>query len=621
MKKRTCSAAAGMILLAAALVSGSGFAEEETCPDSATGYHVSVEVTEEATCTTNERIYHVCQEYGVQLDEEKEIPNTMTGHTYDEDGWGYDEDEGYPEPACTEPGKAFRECTECGEIQTKTEPALGHTFARKDTEADEIRWENCNDEYHCPVCEECGAKGAGQEHQWDEGEVTEPATPEEEGVFTYTCTVCGGEKTEAIPKMVFGAPKKVTAEAGSTSVSLSWSPVSGMDGYEVGYVVYRKDAVQKKQVALTETKKRSFVDKSVTAGTGYTYTVQAFLKSEDDDGEIYYSRDFSGDTVVITTVGQVTKLKGAVTMAVLDNSTITLNWDPVAGATGYVVEGRGKGNYQTIATVKGDTKTTCTVSKVDFSKTTQYQYRVRAYTSYGGKKAEGKYSQSVTVKKPAGLEEKEGQVTGLKITRTARNSVSLQWNKYPKASGYMMYRCDANSGKLKAIADVKTNKFTDRTVAASKGYTYVVKAYKQKLPGIKLVYSEASAQVHGITTVQTVGKVTAKKTTKSSASTKATLSWKKLANVTEYVIYQKAGNGKWMVAGKIEGGYQYRYDGKKSRFVKEGKAAVSGSTISFRLTGLNLKTNAKYQYRVAAATSYKGLRSEGARSKEALIKK
>lgn len=39
------------------------------------------------------------------------------------------------------------------------------------------------------------------EHIWGEGVVTKDATCTEDGVKTYTCTVCGGSKTEAIPAL------------------------------------------------------------------------------------------------------------------------------------------------------------------------------------------------------------------------------------------------------------------------------------------------------------------------------------------------------------------------------------------------------------------------------------
>ncbi|MCR5782846.1 MAG: DUF6273 domain-containing protein [Clostridia bacterium] len=38
-------------------------------------------------------------------------------------------------------------------------------------------------------------------HIWDEGKITKGATSEEEGVMTFTCTVCGETKTEPIPRL------------------------------------------------------------------------------------------------------------------------------------------------------------------------------------------------------------------------------------------------------------------------------------------------------------------------------------------------------------------------------------------------------------------------------------
>ena len=38
-------------------------------------------------------------------------------------------------------------------------------------------------------------------HCWDKGVVTKKATPTSTGIKTYTCTVCGETKTEAVPKL------------------------------------------------------------------------------------------------------------------------------------------------------------------------------------------------------------------------------------------------------------------------------------------------------------------------------------------------------------------------------------------------------------------------------------
>jgi hypothetical protein len=49
-------------------------------------------------------------------------------------------------------------------------------------------------------------------HSWDSGKVTTAATTAAEGVKTYTCTVCGVTRTEAIPKLAEKAQKVKAAQ-------------------------------------------------------------------------------------------------------------------------------------------------------------------------------------------------------------------------------------------------------------------------------------------------------------------------------------------------------------------------------------------------------------------------
>lgn len=53
---------------------------------------------------------------------------------------------------------------------------------------------------HWRVCTEvdCGEISEKAEHEWDDGELTVPATKETDGVKTYTCTVCLQTKTESV---------------------------------------------------------------------------------------------------------------------------------------------------------------------------------------------------------------------------------------------------------------------------------------------------------------------------------------------------------------------------------------------------------------------------------------
>ena len=55
-----------------------------------------------------------------------------------------------------------------------------------------------------------------KEHSWDTGKVTKDATETVEGEKTYTCSICGETKTEAIPKLAPAAdPAKQMGEDGT----------------------------------------------------------------------------------------------------------------------------------------------------------------------------------------------------------------------------------------------------------------------------------------------------------------------------------------------------------------------------------------------------------------------
>ena len=58
-----------------------------------------------------------------------------------------------------------------------------------------------NGHWHSCVVDGCSSKSEEAVHTYDAGEVITPATEEAEGVISYTCTVCGYAKTEAIAKL------------------------------------------------------------------------------------------------------------------------------------------------------------------------------------------------------------------------------------------------------------------------------------------------------------------------------------------------------------------------------------------------------------------------------------
>ena len=108
-------------------------------------------------------------------------------------------------PTCTKTGVKQYTCTICSETKTEEIPALGHDYSSDWTIDTAAACETVGSKsHHCTRCDskkdvtEIPASG---KHTWNNGVITKPATIAEEGIKTYTCTVCGVTRTETIAKL------------------------------------------------------------------------------------------------------------------------------------------------------------------------------------------------------------------------------------------------------------------------------------------------------------------------------------------------------------------------------------------------------------------------------------
>lgn len=112
------------------------------------------------------------------------------------------------QPTHTEAGEIVYSCTGCGATKTGTLPPTDeHVYDQTRTDAQYLaKAATCvNPETYFYSCI-CGAVGyetftVGElaPHSWDSGVITTAPSHTADGVVTYTCTVCGSTKTEAIP--------------------------------------------------------------------------------------------------------------------------------------------------------------------------------------------------------------------------------------------------------------------------------------------------------------------------------------------------------------------------------------------------------------------------------------
>lgn len=94
------------------------------------------------------------------------------------------------EPTHTTFGIKTYTCSACGATRTEQVAKLTtHTYSA---------WTKYDEKQHYHTCE-CGDMEY-EDHSWDDGTITMPATYENDGVKTYTCSACGAKYTSVIPK-------------------------------------------------------------------------------------------------------------------------------------------------------------------------------------------------------------------------------------------------------------------------------------------------------------------------------------------------------------------------------------------------------------------------------------
>ena len=163
----------------------------------ATGNHQNTELrnTKEASCTAEGYTGDIyCKDCGVKLQPGKTI--AKKAHTWDAGV--------ITTPAtCTEKGVKTYTCTSCGGIKTNELPSTGH----KQKEVRNKKAATCMQSGYTgdTYCKDCGKKlSSGKTiaklaHKWDAGVITQEATCTEEGIKTYTCTVCESTRIEELP--------------------------------------------------------------------------------------------------------------------------------------------------------------------------------------------------------------------------------------------------------------------------------------------------------------------------------------------------------------------------------------------------------------------------------------
>ena len=287
---------------------------------------------------------------------------------------------------------------------------------------------------------------------------------------------------------------------------------------------------------------------------GKTQTKQVTLV-KDKDFTVSYKNNTKPGTATVTVTGignyagtltktfkinaketKVDKVTGFASQETTTSS-IKLAWNKV-DCDGYEITrySTGSKKYVKIADINNADTTTYT----DSGRTSgcYYKYKIRAYKVVDGVKV---YSEESNIVKATA----KPQAPALKAGNIDSDSISMSWNAIGRASGYEVYRKDANSEDYKLVKDLNATTYTDKGLAKGTEYSYKVKSYRV-VDGVK-VYSGDSNSISD--KIKDSFKLNLEKTTRNSVE----FSWDKIKDATGYEILRySTASKKYVVIDDID---------------------------------------------------------------------
>ena len=307
-----------------------------------------------------------------------------------------------------------------------------------------------------------------------------------------------------VARASLATPKISKAESVYGGVKLTWNKVSGAAKYRVYY------KGRKGWTRMVDTTSTSYIDKDVSSGRNYTYTVRCISA----DGKSFTSGyDSKGTTVKYIAAPEISKLENV-------NGGVKITWNKVSGATKYRVYYKGSKGWTKMV----DTTSTSYTDK-DVSSGRNYTYTVRCISD-DGKSFESGFN-------PKGSSIRYNQAPKILETNVVNGGIKVIWET-ENNTNYRLY-CKTEGKGWTKVCDNKTGVVTHKNLQPNKTYTYTVRA----------ISSDAKKYLSGYDPVGMSAKYVA---TPKISKTEVTydgvkLTWNKVAGAEKYRVYYKDGEG------------------------------------------------------------------------------
>ena len=257
-------------------------------------------------------------------------------------------------------------------------------------------------------------------------------------------------------KTSLATPKISKAESVYGGVKLTWSKVKGAEKYRVYY------KGSKGWTRMVDTTSTSYIDKDVSSGRNYTYTVRCITS---DAKKFTSGYNPTGKSVKYVATPKISK-----TEVTYDG--VKLTWNKVAGAEKYRVYYKDGEGWNKLADTTGNSYldmglVSRELSIKDNSVNGQYIYTVRCISS-NGKAFQSGYD---TKGSKANLGNECPQIVRVD---SMHGGITVSWTDVCEDnSKYRIYVKE--KGSWKRLADTTNNYYTHNNVKAGQTYTYTVR--------------------------------------------------------------------------------------------------------------------------------------------------
>lgn len=303
---------------------------------------------------------------------------------------------------------------------------------------------------------------------------------------------------------------KISASARGTSVTISWDKVSKATDYIVEHYVNGAW----KQVGTTSS--LSYKVNGITQNGVNKFRV----KARRNYSGVYYN---GGYTYVNAEVTDIPSTVTGIRSTSNTSTSNTITWNASKKAEGYEI-------YQWIGTTDSykliGTTTSTKFTNSKKSSGTMYRYKVRAFNNVDGQRIEGAYSSEFTTcTLPANV--------SFSLCSTDVDSITLNWNKVSKATGYQveMY----TNGTWKTLSTLSGTSYTASDLSQKTAYRFRVRAIRNyNYINYYGDYTEKDITIRPANTPEGLS-------SSVNTSSSNTITWESVNGVSGYSVYQWIG--------------------------------------------------------------------------------